>query len=245
VLRRRRERPLPQLDQVLERAHRIRASSGEREVQRRAERVEIGTPVDLLAVHDLGRRHGRSAHRELRRAHRGHGAEVDQLGRPIAGAAHVARAEIAVDHAPRMHERERRADVPRHGAGFAPRKRRALEQVTAVEQLHRVIRKLGVVAVVVHRDDARVSQLRQRMELALEQLAAALLRVVLFAGAQLLERHDVAGERIERAVHDRHAAAADHLLQLVATTDGALGRTARSAIWSFLFHRGRIHTISQ
>ena len=91
-------------------------------------------------------------------AHRRHRAEVDQLGATVARAAHVARADVAVQQPARVQQRERRAHVEQQRARFAPRQRRALAQVAAVEQLHRVVRRPAVVQpVVVDLDHARMA----------------------------------------------------------------------------------------
>ena len=68
-----------------------------------------------------------------------------------------------------MQQRERRAHVVDQRARLAPRQRRALGEVAAVEQLHRVERPGFVEAVVVDLDHARMRELRERVELGFEQ----------------------------------------------------------------------------
>ena len=139
-------------------------------VERRAERVQIGARVERLQVHRLGRAERRRADQLPARAHRHHRAEVDQLGPAVAACSArcagsrsrwTSRRECS--SASTEHTSRASAQAARHGD------RRELVQVAAVEQLHRVVRADLVDAVVVDLDDARMGELRERVELALEQ----------------------------------------------------------------------------
>jgi hypothetical protein len=109
----------------------------------------------------------------------------------------------------KLQQRQRRADVARQRARALPRHGRLLLQVAAVEQFHRVERALLVDAVVVHRDHAWMGQVRQRVELALEQLRAAPALLRVFQRVQPLESELAPGREVGDLVHRRHAAATD------------------------------------
>jgi hypothetical protein len=63
------------------------------------------------------------------------------------------------------------AHVAHDAARALPRQRALTMQVAAIEQLHGVIRALSIDAVVEDAHDARVRELRQHVELAIEQHA--------------------------------------------------------------------------
>src|SRR3954454_22392555 len=87
---------------------------------------------------------------------------------------HIARAEVAKQHLARVQERKRRAKLSAEATDLARRKRSQLPQLAALEQLHRVIGALIVDSVVVDLDHVWMRDLRERVELALEQLERAL-----------------------------------------------------------------------
>jgi hypothetical protein len=73
-------------------------------VEQGTEREQIGPPVERLHLQRFGRHERRSAHDMLEHTHRGHGTEVDQLGATLAGAADVARRDVAVQETPRVED---------------------------------------------------------------------------------------------------------------------------------------------
>jgi hypothetical protein len=73
--------------------------------------------------------------------------------------------------------------------------------------------------VVVDFDDARMRELRQRVELAREQLLALAALVEVGAALLSLERQSPAGLAVQHQVYERHAATAQFCLQLVAAGD--------------------------
>jgi hypothetical protein len=218
----------PGVRQVLERARRVRVAAGEHEVGERAERVQICARVERLQLERLGRNEGRRSDHMLDAAHRRHRAEVDQLGAAVAGAAHVARGEVAVEQPARVQDRERGGDVAQEDAGLAPGQLAALAQVLPVEPFHRVKRVAAVDAVVVDLDDARMRELAERVVLALE-LRGEQRSAARIADAQLLERERRAAARIDHTVDDAAGPAAELRLDPVPPRDeGPDGQRAPS-----------------
>lgn len=163
-----RRRVVPCHRQLGEVARGIGVAAGERVVEGAAEREEIGAGVQVAAVDDLGGADGRRAHHLAAWAHGRHGAEVDQLGQAVAGAADVARADVAMHQLARVEQGERGTDVADPRARPLPLDRREPVEVAAVEQLHRVPGALAMDAVVVHLHHARVCELGQGQVFALE-----------------------------------------------------------------------------
>ncbi len=217
---RRRERlRRPHFRKLREVARRVSMATREREVERRAEREEICPAVQPRPVHDLGRHEGGRADDEGALAHGHHRAEIDELGPAVTRAADVARTDVAMHQPSRMNERERGADLVRECAGLTPRHGREVAQVAAVEQLHRVVRALGVEPVIVDLDDARVRELRERVKLALEQRCGGLSVPRSTRRNELLERHLPPLHAVRCTVHDGHPPSTQHLVDLVPTAD--------------------------
>jgi hypothetical protein len=214
---------LPQLAQVIEYARGIRVALGQQEVRERSERVQIGARVERLHVHRLGRHERRRAGHAGLRAHGDERAEVDQLGAAVRRAPDVAHAEVAMDQAPRMDQRQRRCRVAQPEADLL-HARRALAQrlacVGALEQLHRVVGIAVVDAVVEDAHDARMRELDEGVVLALEHRAQR--GIALAGGDQLLERDPAPGAFVSGAKHARGAAVSELGLEAIAPADESL-----------------------
>ena len=91
------------------------------------------------------------------------------------------------------------------GGSPGPIARRAIrEEILAVEELHREEPAAGVLEELVVRDEVRVRDVGERAELALEAEDAGAVEP-----RQRLQRDLDAALRVERAVHDAHAALAE------------------------------------
>lgn len=141
----------------------------QRPIGDRAQRVQIAPTVERTPVQALGRHQGRRAHDLGRAPKRSKRTEIDELGAPVRGEAHVRGAHVAMNQTARMQEREGRRYVAQVGAEFANGQLGRRGEIPAAQQLHRVVRPLGVDPVVVHLDDRRVPEPRQGGVLALEQ----------------------------------------------------------------------------
>ena len=209
--------PPPRIFELGERPCRKRCSPGQREVQGRPEREQVRAGVEQRQIQHVGRDERGRADDQVVVSHRHHRAEVDELRPAVGGAAHVARADVTMDEAPRMDERERRAHVVDQRARLLPPERAQLPQIAALEQLHGVVGTGLVHSVVVDLDDARVRQRRQHVKLALEHPVVPLASP---AGHHALLERDIPTEHgIERAVHGRHATAPEHARELVPPAD--------------------------
>ena len=96
-------------------------------------------------------------------------AEIRQLGDARRIKHHVARLDVAMDHAVGVGVPERRGDITRHHRGFPPWElaaHQALAQRRAAHQLHGNVAQSLVDARPIHRDDVRVAQHLQRARLA-------------------------------------------------------------------------------
>ena len=200
-------------------ASRVGVNSGEREVKRRAEGEQIRPGVERRAVNHLGRDEGRSADDEASLAHRHDGAEVDQLCSSVLRAANVAGAHVAVHETSRMNERQRRADLVGERARLAPGYRRALPEVAAVEQLHRVVSTLGSEPVIVDLDDPRVGELGERVELAFEERRCCLCFTRPLGWREQFQRHFPPFDGIRSAVHHGHSTASEDFVDGVPAAD--------------------------
>jgi hypothetical protein len=189
-------------------------------------------------VDDLGGHERRRSDDHAAVARRNHCTEVDQLGRAGQRTTHIARADIAVNQTPRMDQGERGTDVEEQRASFTPGHRRPFAQVLPFEQLHRVVRPVGIQAVVVDFDDSRVCELGEGVELALEQRCGFAAALVVGRARELLQRNLAPSRTVGGAVHRRHAAAAEPFGHVVAVADSR-GRIAcaSSRLGSHLSYR--------
>ena len=197
-----------------------------------AERVDVRPPVDvrlaarLLRAH-VGRRPQREAgagQRLLRSGGEVGDPEVRDQRVPLAEQ-DVARLHVAVDDAVPVRKPERVGHLPHdpHGVGLGkpPVSLDPLPERPARDERHHVVEVSGGLAGVVEREDVGVIQPGDDLDLALEALRPDRVREL---GAQDLDRDgpvvlDVAGEE-----HDRHGAATDLPLHLVARREGAPDR---------------------
>ena len=117
--------------------------------------------------------------------------------------------------APGMKQRDRGTYVSDECACLLPRHRREPMQVLAVEQFHRVIRTIVVDGKVVHANDVRMRELRERAELVVEQLGHQRALVLTLWKHQALERYELAAVLIEHAIDCTHAARAEQPFNLI------------------------------
>jgi hypothetical protein len=110
--------------------------------------------------------------------------------------------------------------LPRHG--------RALAQVAAVDELHRVVRTCFTDGIVVHFDDVRVRELRERRELLLEQAHRLLIVPIVSRQRELLQGDLAPVCEIHCSMDLRHTAAAEELADRVTAVHRLeLGRRPR------------------
>ena len=211
--------------------------AGDELVEHRARRVEVGPHVEhfpsrLLGRHVLGRAADEARHGDSRAA-LGFGdlgdAEVADLHHLAAGVVlddhHVLGLQVAVDDAGGVRGGEGVEHLAHHTADAPRRQRRLLfdhlEQVGAVEQLHRDVEPAVLVRAEVddlHRVGVREPTRRARLAVeALDHLGiASEVRV------QHLDRHVLLEALLSRGVHPPHGAFADPLVDAVlAVDDGA------------------------
>jgi hypothetical protein len=212
----------PHLDELLKVPPGVGMATDERVVERGAEGVEIRARIERLQIDALRGAAGQCADELLGGSHRSHGAEVDELRETVVGTADVARAQIAIHHAPRVHERQRRADIATEGARGLPGNGRLALEVSAVEELHRVVRPSGVHAVVMDLDDARMAQLGQREELALEERDRVHPLLGRLGRRETLQRAPLTGRGVEYLMDDGHAALAERRTDAVAPVDDVI-----------------------
>jgi hypothetical protein len=158
--------------------------------------------------------------RDLARHARGREhAEVEELGAPLLGEAHVARPDVAMDQAARVDERERRGDLADDAAGDVDGCAAERPEVLPVEQLHRVERGPLAGRIVVDLDDVRVRETRHGVELAPEAERVRLGVEVVLGHDQLLQRELPARRGVAHAVHRARSPAAEQAEDLVAVLD--------------------------
>ena len=116
---------------------------------------------------------------------------------------------------PRMEQRQRRADVARESTRGTPVERRAILQVAAIEQFHRVVRLLTVDSVVEDRHDTRMGELCECMILVLEVRDVSDVVERVGTRAQALERHLHPRFGIDGSVNRSHPACAELPEQLI------------------------------
>ncbi|HKP56898.1 MAG TPA: hypothetical protein VJV78_09260 [Polyangiales bacterium] len=144
-------------------------STREQPIRQRPQRKEVRSLIEWQPAQCLGRHAGRRAY-ELRRVSEGRQrAEVDQLDAAVASQPNVAWRNVTVHEPVAVDQRERRRDIAQVFACVVDRRRRALLQVAAVQQLHGVVGAVLGQTIVVYLDDARVLEPQQRVVLALEQ----------------------------------------------------------------------------
>ena len=155
--------------EVREGACRKGVAPRQEEVREGAERIEVRSLVEIEAAKCLGSDEGGRTGDVGRRAEGGHRPEVDELRSPLRRAPCVASADVSVQEAARVEQGEPGGDVTQDPAHVAPRHRRELRDVAAVEQLHGVEGPPRVRPVLVDLDEARMTQARERVVFALEE----------------------------------------------------------------------------
>ena len=144
-------------------------------------------------------------------------AEVEEASRAVDRQADIARTHVAMHETLRVQKRERRRDVAKMATYVRVRQATELAEVTAFEELHRVVGTLGGDAVVVDFDDAWVFQPYESAVFALEQRGHRRRSFPRLRREQLLERDDSSRNVVECSVHDAGAARAEPVRQRVAT----------------------------
>ena len=214
----------PEVLEMPEVTRRVGRAPRQREVEGRAEGEEIGPRVERLPRRTTFRgrreRHARAPGSTSLSPIGARALKSISFASAVAGAPDVGRAHVAVDEMARVDESESRSWTPRrsraccrrHGQGCAS------AEVAPVEELHRVIGARRVDAVVVDLDDARVRELRQRLELALEQGDHPRLRRdgSPVCGELLSSATALAAAGVGHAVDRRHSAASEERVDPVA-----------------------------
>ena len=213
--------------------------AGEELVEHAARAPQVGAAVHLRALHLLGRHVVGGAHDRARARGGGHREarhpEVHDLHRPVHGEEDVGGLDVAVDDARVVRAgepvQELHDDVHLPLQGQGPRAAEDVEEVLALEQLHRDVgRAVVVVAQVEHGEDVGVDDLGHRPRLALEAR-------LLVGVASDLREHDLEGDvplqhGIAGVVDDAHGApahTADDLVSPYAAGQiGWLGRFGQS-----------------
>ena len=153
-------------------------------------------------------------------------AEIGHDG-DAAGDEHVVRLDVAVDDAALVRVGERLRHVAQDADDFADGERavgEARAQRFAVDERHRVEGESVRIARGQHRDDVRVLQRRDRLDLALEALDADPLRQF---GRQHLDDDPPLEPQFLGDEHARHAAAAEFALERVAAAQRRLELVAQ------------------
>ena len=195
---------LPVRRQVFEPRRRIRVPARQYPVGQRSEGIEVRALVQRCVAESLGRHDGRRSGDHLGMTERREGAEVEQLAAPVVGHPHVRGAEVAVQEAARVQEREGRRDIANVQARLPVRQRRHLPHVAPRQELHRVIGARVVHAVVEDANDAGMVEGGEHVVLALEGLDDEPL--IRGPGACALERPLLPGDAVEYAVDGAHSA---------------------------------------
>ena len=204
----------PEVAELVDLLRGIRVAAREHPVRERAQRVEVGALVERRPLDGFGRdRRGRTHHVQ-RRAERGERAEVEQLAVPVGRHADVRGAEIPVNEAPRVEQREGGRDVTQVQAPGTEGQRRRSPHVVPFEELHRVIRADLVDAVVVDTNDPRVVEAGEDLVFALERRDVE--RIAGDLGLDALQGASLAAGAVVHAVDDAHAARRELLLHDVA-----------------------------
>jgi hypothetical protein len=216
-----------------------RRDTGQALEQHAAEREHVGAGVDrfagagLLGGHVTGGPEHRAGPGERGAPLSLGDPEVEHLDQVDAasGEHQVGRLEIAVDDSARVRGAKRFGDPGRERDGLAqgewPPPEASLE-VFAVDPLHgKESLSRGRHAVRDIADDARVGELREDLDLAREALG----EMALLAGDDL-DGHHLPRDRIARAKHRSHAAAADRLLDREPVTEQLPGRHEGSSLCS-------------
>ena len=147
--------------------------------------------------------------------------EVGELGARLRIEHHVRRLDVAVDDAGVVREVERVAQLGHDAHGFLQvealvRVEEGLEFL-ALDELHDEVGDFAFLAEVVHLDDVRVVQPRDRLGLAHEPHRVILGRVLVEVALQdRLDRHAPAQARIDALVDDAHGALTERALDVVA-----------------------------
>ncbi len=206
-----------------------REPAAEHLVEHHPERVEISPTIERSSLDLLGRHVRERPHEHARIGLDGgsvdalRDAEVDDLGRRVGarralGEEDIARLDVAVDHPERVGRREPAADLGSDVGRSARRERlvapQPLLERLAGEQLHAQEGVGPVLAGLVDRDDVRVAYLRGLARLREEAVLPVRIE-------EQLERDLAAFGEIARAVDDRHAAAAELALELIAAGEHA------------------------
>jgi hypothetical protein len=217
---------LPKLGQIAHRPRRVGIASRQQQVRQRAQRIEIAARVERLHVHGFRRHERRRADDPRARSDRHQRAEVDQLAATLGGAPQVTGAHVAVHHAARVDQRQRRGQVAEQLTDLPLVERRVLDRVARVpafQQLHRVVRCVAVLPVLEGSHDAWMRELHEGVVLALEHRlhrGVGLIR----DDDQLLQGEPLPGVLVQHAVDAAHAAAAEPRFDAIATVDRALLR---------------------
>ena len=121
-----------------------------------------------------------------------------------------------------MDDRERGREIAEQRTGFFPGNLTELAQIAAGQKLHRVVGAFFVAPVVVDFDDAGMSELAQRVVLALEELGEGF-ALEPVGEDQALQRELATVAQVAHAVHRAHPALAQQLYELVAARDDLVG----------------------
>ena len=200
-----------------------RRKSGEREMGRQSERIEIASPIDIVAARLLGAHVLRRADdftdaREpfLMRIDRGcrdhaRDAEVhDQRASSRALDHHVVRLDVAVDDAASVRVRERVAHVLEQSHRVANRQRtRALHpfaEALAFDIAHDVREEVGRFLHGIHGHDVRMGEARRHARFAKEAFAERWKHGVL--RRKHLEGDEPVEAKVAREIHGAHSAVA-------------------------------------
>ncbi len=226
-------------------AGRERHAAGEHLVGEHAQGVDVAAPVQLTLAHRLlgrhvgGRADGGAGRGEPRAGlHRAGDAEVGHHRAPgVAVEQDVVGLDVAVDHAALVRVVERVGDLAHQPPHLvhrqAPFPGQQPRQAPARDQRHHQPGHAVALAHVVDGHDVRVRQPRRSVGLAREPGPHR--GVVRQVGRQHLEGDQPLEPPVPGAVHDRHAAAADLLQQLV-----VIARRGDDPVPERVRHRGRL-----
>ena len=199
------------------------ASPDEHLVEHDPERVDVrllGHVVAerLLGGHVVGGAEHAAGGRQALGLERARDAEVGDLGAPVAVDQDVLRLDVAVDELVLVRARQRPADLDgvghRLGHRQPPIAPDAVLERLALHELEHDVGSAVVLPGVDHRDHVGVVQLGHGARLAPEALE--LVRVARDVPVHQLDGHPALERGVEGAVHARHAARPDLLVELVA-----------------------------